>query len=786
MKKIFSNRFIILISLIITGYAAYMLACTIDDWSMFYMFNPEVTKSTTYRPFYRITSEALYGYSKNSAVNDCDSLNILEWNKYFNDALAYPQLSYLLYVSDSKKVDILAECLKSGDTPINDTLRQLALVLSPLKEKSLEFLAYLKFAKKCEPLAIFSTEVWRYWEDEEKLKQVDPRKNENLVRELIAEGLTMQSKAVNQFIRQRYGFQVLRIYYYSRKFQECYNFYDSYVKSLAEGITKFRAMSYAAGALYGLGQFAQANYIFSLIYDNCEALRVNSYYGFKPVEEADWQQCLNLAKDNRQKAVLWHLLGIYKDPMRAMREIYALDSKSDLLDVLVGRYINLAEEEIWTVNKRELRPFEITYVPKAELIPQEAAQFITDVANKGNTNRPVLWNLAAAYIFALKGHYTEALSIVSKLENAGQEDVDIQRQLSATRLLCIINGESSITPEVEKKILPDIEYLSQHQPDTYLSTFPLSWVYNRLAERYRVQGDIVKAEVLDPKGRYFYDSYDLTKKMIAYMDNPVKSDFDRYILNGYPLLRESVYDFLAINEFYYGDLDKAVSLYKEGSVAARDRVKKAIVQGYFDPVKKWFYHSPNIFSRSKLLGDPFVIHINDCHDCDHSAEYKITYTKYQFVEKMAGLKAVVEKDVKSHTNECFRLANGFYNATYWGNSRIFYVTDVGHNYTPEYWDMDTLRIKPLKELPIYDLSRAKYYYKLAYDNSADKEFKAKCAFMLAKCEQNEFFRTKVEDSPIDFKSGIYFRLLKKEYSETNYYKEVIRECGYFRTFLSNK
>ena len=58
--------------------------------------------------------------------------------------------------------------------------------------------------------------------------------------------------------------------------------------------------------------------------------------------------------------------------------------------------------------------------------------------------------------------------------------------------------------------------------------------------------------------------------------------------------------------------------------------------------------------------------------------------------------------------------------------------------------------------------------------------------MLAKCEQNEFFRTKPENYPGDFKAGKYFRLLQKDYSETNYYKEIINECGYFRTFLNKK
>jgi hypothetical protein len=78
--------------------------------------------------------------------------------------------------------------------------------------------------------------------------------------------------------------------------------------------------------------------------------------------------------------------------------------------------------------------------------------------------------------------------------------------------------------------------------------------------------------------------------------------------------------------------------------------------------------------------------------------------------------------------------------------------------------------------------RDRYYVK-AMNLSGSKEFKAKCAFMAAKCEQNAFFVQQEQSSDIDFRAGNYFKMLKENFSTTKYYKEVIKECGYFRTYV---
>ena len=42
----------------------------------------------------------------------------------------------------------------------------------------------------------------------------------------------------------------------------------------------------------------------------------------------------------------------------------------------------------------------------------------------------------------------------------------------------------------------------------------------------------------------------------------------------------------------------------------------------------------------------------------------------------------------------------------------------------------------------------------------------------------------VESSKVNFLAWNGFKTLKKDYSNTKYYQEVINECGYFRTFVA--
>jgi hypothetical protein len=84
------------------------------------------------------------------------------------------------------------------------------------------------------------------------------------------------------------------------------------------------------------------------------------------------------------------------------------------------------------------------------------------------------------------------------------------------------------------------------------------------------------------------------------------------------------------------------------------------------------------------------------------------------------------------------------------------------------------------------------YYTLALNAAQTDEQRAKAQYLLAKCQRNEWFnrtfyssetgRFSGNERKADFNAWAGFKALK-QYSNTKYYGEVLKECGYFNTYI---
>ena len=115
------------------------------------------------------------------------------------------------------------------------------------------------------------------------------------------------------------------------------------------------------------------------------------------------------------------------------------------------------------------------------------------------------------------------------------------------------------------------------------------------------------------------------------------------------------------------------------------------------------------------------------------------------------------------------LGNALYNATQYGNARA--LTDQSHEQTS-------------------DTRPAERWYKRAYDLSKDRELRAKAAFLAAKCERGRNLASMTPPTEQataapepDAIPHTWYGILKG-YASTRYYKEVLRECGYFAAWTA--
>ncbi len=773
-RRVLTNTRSVLISIGTLCVTVLILACAegfdLDD-AFYSFFAPETSHTPAYSPFYR-SLHFFYNLDKNDNISDFNSKNTEEWTAWLGREVKTEDVDYLLYRCKAGDLDALLNYF----TPTQNNLPNLSSfsILSPNLERNTilkiedkssvrEFLRYLKYAKSCEHYATYK--AGGSWEPKDTAN--DLKLHPKIAMRLIEEGNNELLISKVNFIQQRYLFQIIRLYFLSGNPEACISFYQSHLAAHTVGMNEnnscsYRTMGYAAGALYQLKRFGEANYLYALIYDNCDLMKVSACSGFHPQEERDWQECLGRAKNRREKEVLWQLLGFSADPLRAMKEIYALEPSSDLLDLLLVRGMNMEEEKFLPLKNSYEKPVDSTYHIKSSALNKEFAEFVTTTANEMKTSKPYLWDLSAGYLAIVQGDFKSGDTWLGKASHFVSGDTLVQQQIRLLEIVSKIEQEQAFKGSFEGDIVKDLVWMS-HTPSGHglRNTNVYQWALKRLGEKYKARGDIVKAHCLNPESDHsFYASSEKMKRMLEYMDKSVKTPFDQYILGIYPYKKTDIYEFQAVNLLYQYKLKEAAMKFDE-------------CPGSGD---------------APLSGDPFVIHIKDCHDCDHAMVQPVAYTKRRFVKKMLDL----ENDLKSYpinaADDYYEMANGYYNMTYFGNARLLYQTKI-KSYSGiywEYWNTFPALWDQVSDIPkssaIVNCKKAEEYYMKAMESYDDVEFQAKCNFMAAKAEQNSFIIAKPKEFKGDFKAGIYFNNLKNSYKETKYYSEIINECGYFKTF----
>ncbi len=695
---------------------------------------------------------------KLSYVSDFNTINVKEWNGYFKQTVRDDDLQYILYKARLGEIDTLIFAIKKPGYSMSNSLKNNSILKVSDNRIALDFLYYMGFAKRCEKYSTYEPD---YWYDERPQPDTNDPRNDKAAMAALSDGALKQiTNAKSDFVRKRYAFQILRLYYMAGDYNKCIQFYTTQ-KNLLESFSNsifYRAEGYLAGAYFKQKQYSNANYLYSLIYDGYDTMKVTAYFSFHPQEEKDWSQTLALAKTPREKAVLWQLLGINADPLRAMQEIYALDPKSDLLDLLLARAVNEKEEKfIYQPGEYEgddIAPKNVGIIGQ-DSVNKELTNFLTLVADKGNTTKPYEWNLAAGYIDWASGD-KDFQKYLDKAKTQAAGDTLILDQVRLIGLLNMVNNAKAGDKSFEEKLVSEMEWLDGKHPADFRSKNALDFIQSNLTRKYAAIGDTIESVCLSGElsknSKYFGN---LLNNLIKFLEKENATPFEQYAARQLPFSIPDIYEMQSLKPLYQDH-------FKEGL----DILNKSDETGL-----------------GATYADPFIIHLNDCHDCDFEDKKQKRYTKREFIERMIALEDSVKKDPSHVAKTYFLLANGCYNMTFYGNARVLYETKLTHvddGYFEYHDHSDTSEIDNIRGL--FNCSKAEEYYNKALAASNDREFKAQCAFMAAKCEQNEFYSSGGGGSG-EFGGGKYFEMLETAYSKTKYYQEIVKECGYFKTYL---
>ncbi|QNK64643.1 hypothetical protein H7F33_09255 [Pedobacter sp. PAMC26386] len=766
LKQKISRKFLLIFSVCSIAVAGIVVACGdggyYDDYEAS-SFAPEAFVNKDYSPFFFISYTSYYnGYYNDDSNSRYNEQIVKEWESWFDHQIDTTSLKKLIIKAKTGSIDSAARYYKGKLNVLPKGLPDLKNSKAN-KKKVNTFFDYLLLAKECESYSVGSSDYWSY--EKTPVKEVPSALENTLLKAVKA--------AKDPFIKERLWFQTVRYYYFKQRQYAADTtksavplpaYFAKEEASFPKNMIYYRALGYLAGYYYQKGDYAQANYLYSLCYNYSFEMKIPSRWSFHPQEEKDWKETLNLAKNSEEKITLWHMLGSSRDEARAIKEIYTINPKSEKLDLLLSRLVNLRESEGQGSK-------DTSATGKAKRIETASERtLVNKIANEDKTSKPYYWNLAAGYLNSLSGNYAIAKTFYGKAKKQlPEDDTLVMAQYKVLDWLLYLKQLKRIDAKTEAEMVEPLNWLNSLSKNKrsipglrYASAVGQSM--SLLSDLYKKQGDVLKAYFFKPE-MGFYNNNARIEAAKALLNKQNKTAFEQSMLNYYSINVGQLSYLQAILLVYQERLDEAVVLMKQSDT----------------------------INRTEMFGNPFNISIKDCHDCDFETNKdKPHFTIMSFVEALKTIKGDL-KARKNVSRNAALMANAYYNITHYGNSRVFYysssVTESG---------ADSPASIPLPYRKVVTNSKvAEKYYLLARANAKTGELKAKYTYMAAKCERNEIYNTQY-NNPVKGREyswefnfskipvGKYFAELKAKYGQTKYYQEILNECGYFKTYVNKK
>ena len=754
MKKIFLRKLLIGFSAaILLAYTAIYACSDNGDWGIFFdsNFTPETFVDKSYTPLF-LSSDVFYSndyenFDTAHAYRFNDEI-VKDWSDYLKQEIKTEDIKFFLIDSSAATVNGLYSYINSKKK--NNFASDWSKKINLKNKKTRDFIEFLYLSQKIETASV--NDAWNY--DAQNRTYSDPK------------WLTAIAKKYTQvsdpFLKNRYWFQVIKSCFYSDIYSSAVSFFQKTENTVPKNTLYYRALAYVAGINYKSKDYALSNFQYSQVFDKCPTMRVVAAYCFHPQENSDWQKSLQMAKSDEELAALWAIYGYYTDDYQAIEKIYAVSPKSEHLEFLLTRLINNQETKYdkYSTDKILIEKFNKSNDSLAKL----NLKLIQKIANSDNTSKPYLWNSAAGYLETLNGNYAQADAY---FEKAASKMPKTELSINQLRLLKFVNNLNkikNINPENQKTILQDLAWLCNDLPKQDIKNFRYqnasSWSKTYLSGLYKSQKNEVMAELF-ARNPDFYDNKSNLLAMKTFLSKQNKTILEQ--------IAQKIYDVNILE----------ISNYQAILATYQNKIPDAIA----------FMEQTDSLQNGNFPGNPFNGNIKDCHDCDFGAFQKRKYSQIQFLKTITEMQDKIKKNEDVYTNSLL-LGNAFYNITFFGNGRFFYERNIiGYGSSPYYFKDKTREM-------ITNCAISKMYYEKAFAAAKNDEQKAKCQYLLAKCERNVFYNNQfdpkkqsyentyaVQDSKINFLAWNGFKSLKKNYSNTKYYQDIIAECGYFGTFL---
>ena len=686
-----------------------------------FIVNPTAPAS----PYFTSFKDIYLKFGKQTILQPNENIN--EWYERFCEVAPLSDIEWLIYQSDLSDIQELKNAVIQN-TGLITYLRTNKFARHLVKNKCVETIEYLLFAKKCEPFVTADKDVWQ-------TKKPDIQNMEALIQEGTKEFLTIES----HYIRLRMAYQIIRLAHYSGQYSKVKYLYNYFTPKInhAPSTIQYWIEGHYAGALKALGERAKAAYFYARVFHHCPAKRESAFLSFEVRTDNDWLSALSFCENDQERTALYALRASFRNSRAVdeMIDIYSLHPKSNYLESIL----------IQEIEKQEKKPV-VEYIKKLDT-------FVKQVIDEKKVAHPEIWLLALGYLKYLNNDYFEAKLAFNAVTEYTQSKA-LQEQIAIFNMAIEIKEWEKINEEVAQRIW---EFQSENEVfnryptlQSLLSKQVFQNLKNHgnpgLAVLYRFGFNAIK---VNPSEEVIRDIKELAKKEII---NPFEKSLMVLSKKQFNTEIQALYAtwLMTLNEW-------------EAAEKAWQEIPLADIE---------------LFGKS----NPFVERLNECVHCPVKSNER-QLTKPQIVAEMLKL----QYDIKANRTESpqyyYKMGLGLYNMSYFGYA--WNVVDYfrsGSSLMAERLENASDRMKhplfPNGNRENVDLSKALGYFEKAITLSTDKELSARATFMAARCEQKMSHVTKTANK------RKYFALLKTKYKDTQYYDKVIESCKYFKYYVN--
>lgn len=639
------------------------------------------------------------------------------------------------------------------------------LIQQNKKKKIREGLHYLKYAKEIQSQSNrfnIRSGSWDYYTilDDFEYKE-----------ELFERGVEGFKNTKSREIKLRYAYQVIRYLHYSGKYKEAIDFFEQNTQpSDNQYEIYYYCLDQIGGCHFSLGEQAKAAYSFLQVYMYSGDRKIPALNSFRIYYGWDFNKLLAMCKSDKEKAYAKTLVtGTYYNLYDAEWVMNNAYDEEVLLSIYYYDKVYEQGRYNW-LNTNNFRYLKWDDEENIELT--KSIDMLSQIADHPKSTKADFWNLSRAYLAYVKGDFGQASEYATK---ANSPIVVNKGRLEFFKEFFNVAKDGIINDKVEnafynfhlKYVESELATEKNFREDMYFTLLKLYYLYNDKV----MKANLISMTKGDVDQIYELDQLDNLKKLYEDED---KNSLESFLLNKVFGTKLNITDYITEKKGSYylmkNEFKKALELFKK------------LPKDYGPKLPKgWVGNNYQFNGYSNVPAEVFSANINE--GFDYNMSYIMTdkifkNAQFSFIKDTFSKKELTEYLIKltdqadnGSSNAHYLLGNYYYNTSglgYFRNLLVYYPDNNNCSYCYS-----------TKLIDNYN-SVSYLHYQKALAKTTDREAQAKITYMMAKNVAYDWKKDK--------KKKVYFSLfysLVNEYKDTDFYKDIIVECGQFNYYAFN-